>query len=354
MKKNLLLFLSVITTAVVLVSCKKDDETVAPVSTAAPGQYILSEGSFGGNNTKLGFYNSNTSSFTGDFFGQQNPSSGGLGDTGNDMIIYGGKLYIVMNISENVTVLDAETGKLIKKISFTGKQPRFAASARGKVYVTGWNNTVSVIDTSALNIVNTIPVGANPEGIAASANYLYVANSGGLNPVQDSTVSLIDLSTETEIRKIKVGRNPNKIEITSAGNVIVTAYGNFSTIPASVSVIDGSSNLVSSNLGPAYQYSHVRIYNNIAYFYNNYGGAGTAKVFNTATNSVIRNEFITDGTVIGVPYGINVNPANGDVYIADAVDYVSPGKIVCFNSAGVKKFSFSVAPGVNPNKILFK
>jgi YVTN family beta-propeller protein len=342
-------------------ACKKNDDA-APTAlvqlTPAIGEYILSEGGFGGNNTKLSFYNNATSTVVGDFFLQQNPGNAGLGAVGNDMIVYGSKLYIVMNVTSNVTVLNASNATFIKKIPFFNgaveKEPRYAVAARGKIYVTAYDATVSVIDTSSLTIVKTIPVGPNPEGIAASDNYLYVANSGGLNLVPDSTVSLIDLNTETEIKKIKVGVNPNKVEINQAGNIFVSAYGNFGNIPPSLSVINGSTNANGINLGPNFQYSHLRIFGDIAYAYNNYGGAGTAKVFNTATNTIVRNEFITDGTVITTPYGINVDDLTGDVYIADAKNYVSAGSVTCFTSAGVKKFSFSVAPGVNPNKIVFR
>lgn len=357
--KNLLAFTMAIS---FLCSCKKTDVTTDPPGPVQPapaiGEYILSEGGFGNNNTKLSFHTNGTNVTVGDFFLQQNPTiTAGLGDTGNDMIIYGSKLYIVINNSSLVTVLNADNATFIKNIPFLNgtikKFPRYAAAARGKVFVTSWDNTVSVIDTTSLSIVNSIPTGANPEGIAASANYLYVANSGALNTVPDSTVSLIDLNTLSEIRKIKVGVNPNKIEINSAGNIYVSAYGNFTSIPASVSVINGTSNTTSTNLGIGFSFSHLRIFNDIAYLYNNYGGS-TVKVYNTTTGAVVRNNFITDGTVIAVPYGINADEQSGDIYIADAPTYTSAGSVTAFSSAGVKKFSFSVAPGVNPNKILFK
>ena len=343
-------------------SCKKVDAPVLvePVQIApAVGEYILSEGSFGGNNTKLSYYVNSSSSINGDFFLQQNPTlTGGLGELGNDAIIYGGKMYVVLNGSGRVTVLNASNAIFIKNISFISntinKQPRYAVGARGKVYVTAWDNTVSVIDTTSLSIVKSINVGANPEGIAASSSFLYVANSGAFNTTPDSTVSLIDLNTELEIRKIKVGVNPSKIEINNVGNIFVSAYGNFGNIPASVSVINGAVNINSINLGSAFAYSNIRIFGDVAYLYNNYGGTGTAKVYNTATNTIIRNEFITDGTLVQTPYGINVDEQNGDVYIADAGNFSSAGKVTCFGSNGIKKFSFSTSPGVNPNKILFK
>jgi myo-inositol-hexaphosphate 3-phosphohydrolase len=108
-----------------------------------------------------------------------------------------------------------------------------------------------------------------------------------------------------------------------------------------------------TNLSSAYAYSHVRIFGNLAYFYNNYAGTGAELVYNTATNSNVRSEFITDGTVVTATYGINIDEENGDVYLMDAKNFSTAGEVFCFNSTGAKKFSFSVSPGVNPNKVVF-
>lgn len=358
MKKNLIKWL--LPAVVLMQACSKDDDgPVAPVTPAAKGVYVLSEGGIGNNNTKLGFYTIATNTFSGDYFVQQNPGQTGLGDTGNDGIIYGGKLYIVMNVTSQVVVLNKDGGAFIKRINFgtapSFKMPRYAVGARGKVYVTSSDNTVSIIDTTSLTITGSIAVGANPEGIAAQGNYLYVANSGSANyPNVDSTVSVVDINTAAEIKKIKVGYNPNKVEVASNGDVYVSAYGDFTPAhPASISVINSGTNALKATLGNSYQYSHLRIYGNIAYFFNNYGGAGTAKVYNTNTNTDIRAEFITDGTAITTPYGINVDEENGDVYIMDAKNYTTAGAVTCFDKDGKKKFSFSTTPGVNPNKVLF-
>jgi YVTN family beta-propeller protein len=275
------------------------------------------------------------------------------------MIIYGSKMYVVMNGSGNVTVLNAANASFISQISFggtsTNRNPRYAVAARGKVYVTAWDNKVSIIDTTTLAITGNITVGANPEGLAINGDYLYTANSGALNyPDYDSTVSVVDLNSLTELRKIKVGLNPQKIEVNSNGNVYVSAYGDaFATVPvpASISVFSGGSSTTSTILGTGYEFDHVRIFNDIAYFYNNYGGGGI-KMYNTISNSLVRNNFITDGTTITTSYGFDIDEQNGDVYICDANDFVSSGSVTCFNANGVKKFSFSVSPGINPNKVL--
>lgn len=357
MKRQLLTW--ILPSIVIFSACKKDD--VAPPQPSiqpAKGVYVLSEGSFGGNNAKLAFRGVSSGTVTGDFYMIQNPAlSSGLGDLANDMIIYGGKGYIVMNGSGNVTVINAASGVLNTKISFMNgvinKSPRFALGYRGKVYVTAYDGTVSVIDTTSLTITNTINVGPNPEGIVGVGDYLYVANSGAFNAVPDSTLSVINLGTGLETKKIVVGVNPQKIEANSAGDLYVTAYGNFSSIPASVTVVSSATQSRKTTLGSDFEYDHIALVNDTAYLYKNYGGAGTCKVFNTRNNTVVRNEFITDGTTITTPYGINVDEQNGDVYIGDAKGFVGTGEVTCFGRNGVKKFSFSVAPGVNPNKILF-
>ena len=358
MKKNL--YKWALPALLLMQACSKEDAPVAPVTPAAKGLYVLSEGGIGHDNSKLGFYNLTTNNFTGDYFVQQNPGETIFGDTGNDGIIYGGKLYIVLNFTSQVVVLNASSGTLLKRINFltataTKKEPRYAVAARGKVYVTSYDNTVSIIDTTTLNISGSIAVGKTPEGIAVQGNYLYVANSGSRDyPNFDSTVSVLDLNTGMEIKKITVGYNPNKIEVAKNGDVYVSAYGDYGNRPAGISVINSSTNLLKATLDTArYKYSHVRISGNIAYFYNNYGSGGTARVYNTDTNADIRAEFITDGTAITTTYGINVDEQNGDVYITDAKDYTSSGAVTCFDKAGKKKFSFATTPGVNPNKVLF-
>jgi len=355
-------FLTMLTAAVTLslTSCKKDDVTPADQIKPAKGVYVLSEGNFFANNAKLAYRDAATGTVYGDFFGQQNPTqSAGLGDVANDMLIYGSKLYIVLNISSNVTVLNASDGAFISRIPFevgtTTRQPRFAAAANGKLYVTAYDGTVSVIDTTSLQISSVIAVGPNPEGIAVYQNKLFVANSGGFNAVPDSTVSVIDLTTQSEIARLVVGVNPQKVEVNSVGDVYVTSFGNFSTIPAEVTVLNGNNNTVKSHMGTDYQFDHVRIYKDIAYFYNNYSTTGVRiKMYNTLTHSVTRNEFITDGTAITTVYGLDFDEENDDVYIGDAGNFSDPGTVTCFGADGRKKFSFSIAPGISPNKTVFR
>ena len=59
----------------------------------------------------LTYYDFATGTQTTDFF--RNVNGFGLGDTGSDFIIYGGKMYIVMNVSGYVAVANSVTAKFI-------------------------------------------------------------------------------------------------------------------------------------------------------------------------------------------------------------------------------------------------
>lgn len=343
--------------AILFTACKKDDvKRQNPDDNPASGFYVLSEGNV--NNTKLGFYSFTNNSFVGDYFIQQNPTlTAGLGDLGNDMIIYGSKLYIVLNNSNLVRVLRANDAKFIDDISFdvagVKKQPRYAAAANGKVFVTAWDGTVNVIDTTALNITKSIPVGLNPEGIVVSGNQLFVANSGGLNyPVYDSTISVINISTLAETKKIKVGINPVGIDADDAGNIYVGCIGNYGTVGPKLVKVNATSGDIVKSADTAV--GVFRYYDNHLYVTGGYLGVAAVRKLNTTDFSATSTNFVTDGTAVQFPYGINVNPQNGDVYVTDAKDFIVSGAVHGFDKTGKKILSFSITPGINPNKVVFK
>ena len=81
-------------------------------------------------------------------------------------------------------------------------------------------------------------------------------------------------------------------------------------------------------------------------------GAGSPAEINLKTEDTIRENFITDGTVIKTPYGININPYSNNVYITEARDYTTYGDLLCFNQQGQLMFRLNNI-GLNPNTIAF-
>jgi len=332
-------------------SCDRHIEPIETPLIGKEGIFILNEGGFNANNSSISFYDFNTKQVVDDAFLDANQR--GLGDVGNDLKMYRGKLYCVVNNSEVLEVINPTTMKSIKSISLTGKLPRMIEFYQDKAFITCYNGTVVRINTELLTIDGTLNVGSNPDGICLIGDRLYVANSGGYDyPVTSKTVSVIDPVSFTEIKKIEVGVGPRYIVGDDQGDVYVACTGDYAENgPAFYRIAAGSEEVTNLNL-PVINFT---IHNQKAYLYHYdyYTQAMWIKVFDTHTENIIKENFIADGTTIKIPYGIKVDPLNGYVYVTDAIDFQSTGDLFCFSPEGKKQFKVGV--GINPSgSLVFK
>jgi len=345
-----LIFLAI---ALVLVSCKKDKPEPVVDGTLSNGILVLCEGLYQQNNASVSWISLTSEAVENSFFEAKTTRS--LGDTGNDMQRYGGKIYIVVNVSSTIEVMDAMTFAPIKQIVMTAngtsKQPRALACSNGKVYVSCFDGFVDVIDTTSLNVEQRIAVGLNPEGMAVSGSYLYVANSGGLNtPTMDSTLSVIDLTTHTEINKITVGLNPGAVVADDQGDIYVIARGNYGTVPTKVVHI-GAQGSATVEIMPFTAAGFAKMGAKfLIYQYNFASGTANVLLFNPFSESVESSNFL-DLSEVTTLYGIQYNPKNDRIYCVDAMNYTNTGYVREFSSAGSYLRSFHV--GLNPGKLLF-
>ncbi len=329
-----------------------------PVSEEFARLFVLSEGLFNLNNSTLAMYNLNTKEVFSDFFLAVNKR--GLGDTANDMGLYGSKLYVVVTVSSQVEILDASTGKSLKRIPMfndqgAAREPRYIDFHQGKAYVCSFDGTVVKIDTTSMKIEGIVTCGRNPDGICIANDKIYVSNSGGLSyPNYDNTVSVIDIATFQEIKKITVGSNPYQLHADSEGDVYVIARGNYGLQPGLFQKINSETDEVSQSFD-GIQALNFTIHNDTAYIfsYNQVNNQYSIVVFDCISEKILNDNFISDGTVIHTPFGINVNPANGDVYITDAYTYTIWGDVLCFDNQGKLKLRLRQI-GLNPKKVVFR
>ena len=140
-----------------------------------------------------------------------------LGDTANDGIVYGNKIYLAVDQSNTIEVIDKKTKQSIKQIKTTellgnaeGVEPRHISADGGKVYFTTYGGYVAAVDTTDFALLKKWKVGNYPEGLVFGNGNLYVANSnyakGGGN------ISCINLSNDNvETKNIEGVNNPTSI-----------------------------------------------------------------------------------------------------------------------------------------------
>lgn len=346
-------------------SCRKDVELLlsdvttvdAGASTNYAGFYLLNEGNMGSNKSTLDFFDFATGAYKRNIYAEKNPSvPKELGDVGNDLQIYGNRLYAIINASNKVEVMDARTARRIGQIDIPNC--RYIAFHEQYAYVTSYAGPIEVnpdytqrgfvakIDTTTLQIVDKCVIGFQPDGLAIANGKIYVANSGGYMGAgnmskYEKTVSVINISDFKEEKRIDVDYNLHRVKADKRGNIWVSSRGNHSNYPSRLFFIDTQKQAVTDTLDipvsnfwlngdSLYIYSAEKYSNNISF-----------ALIDTKTKEIITRRIITDGSEknFEMPYGIMVHPDTKDIYITDAGDYVNPGFLYCFDKHGKKKWS---------------
>ncbi len=325
-----------------------DVEGATPDTLGPSGMYVLCEGNMGSNKASLDFMNFRTGQYTTNLYGARNPHAmKDLGDVGNDIAIYGNRLYAVINCSHKVEVMDKNTCVRIGQVDIPNC--RYITFANGKAYVSSYVAPISLdpqaeqgavfeIDTATLQITNRVVVGYQPEQLAVQGEILYVANSGGYRaPDYDSTLSVIHLPTLTEMRRIPLAINLHSVALDKEGKLWVTSRGNQNgSIAPQLFCLQNEVVIKAFPISA----SSMHICGDSLYYIARNQGAQTQTngygIINTHTLEVVNSHFITDGTEaeIDIPYAISVNPYSRDIYVTDAENYVSSGMLYCFSPEG--------------------
>jgi hypothetical protein len=326
-------------------SCENDPDPVPlPEVPGEHGVFILNQGSSGGNNAGISYYNFETEALTPDIL------NGTLGSTAQDLLIYGSKLYVSVHQSNRITVLDVHTHREVGHAEVDSV--RYLEAYNGKLYASAYSRGGQVlqIDTTDFGIDKTTPVGSFPEGMAIADGKLYVANSGW---GADSTLSVVNLANFTTApERITVGVNPYILKADGKGNIFVSYQGDWYMVPGGFQKLDTKTGKV-EYIDNAPKQDFV-IYDGSVYYYDvDYTLVSTGEKiygkYNIATGKTTRFDGIAS-EIKTTPYAIGVNPSNGDIYVGES-DYVNPGKVTIFDEKGAKQTALNV--GMNPCRFAF-
>jgi len=343
-------------------SCKKDDDNFANDEiSSTKGVYMLSEGAYGSKGSDITYYDISAKTTQRGYYKKVNGAD--LGENATDLQRYGSKMYCVVsgkNIGESfVDVMDAATAKTIKRISFNSATaafyPRAVAFYNNKAYVSCYDGKLRRIDTASLTIDADTQVPVYSEGIAVVNGKVYIANSDYMFN-GSNTVSVVDLATFKKVKDITVNINPVKIAAAPNGNVYVISQGDYANNPGNLERINSVTDTkVPTTAVTGIDYtSAINITGNTAYVTRSNGALPfVVNAINLTLGIVASDNFITDGTTIKELYGLTIDPFNGDVYVADAINFQSAttGIAYCFGADGRKKFSFETSK--NPQHAVF-
>lgn len=343
-------FLATIVAIITLMGCRDDQYLIEPEvipptdsytnTSANKGLYVLCEGNMGANKATLDYLDMNSGTYSLNIYPARNPGKVmELGDVGNDIKAYGSRLWIVVNQSNRVEVAHASTAVSIGSVDVPNA--RYLAFDGGYAYVSSYVGPVNgksvlgevyKIDTLSLKVVGRCTVGYQPEEMEVMNGKLYVANSGGYSALQgmgyDRSVSVIDLASFLVEHTIDIAPNLFRIRKDKHGSLWVVARGDYADIPSRIYEVFGNQVVDSIDVRA----------NDIAFrgdslIFMNDNGCG---VFDLKSRRIITSQFLQKDTdrQPKTPYGLIVDPSNGLIYVMDATNYVSSGKLFCYDGHG--------------------
>ena len=365
MKKRFLFLLALL--AVALFSCKPDPTPtpVDPTDTIQPvnlkGVFVLNEGNYQFSNASLSFYDPEADTVANNLFYKANNAP--IGDVAESLALVDGKLYIVVNNSNLIYKVNANTLKcdLTKpfKISdfYSPREMYFVAP--NKAYVSDLIGTgLWIVNPQDMSHCGFIETGKTTEKLVPVGNELYVSNWSTYYIAPNShdsynTVQVIDMNNDVKVAEIVVGKEPNSMAADKNGHVWVLCEGrswdeDFGEKPSLWEIdtqlktaekryeFDGTATVLRTNPSGDQLYM----------FYDN-----KVRRFDIASLA-FSESFGIAAEPESMFYNMAVEPKTGDIYVTDAKNYMMNGTVYRYSNDGVLLNSFEA--GVIPSAMLFK
>ena len=342
--------------ALTAAACMKYDYGLPPgmgygdlTEAAGDGLFIVNEGNFMYGNATLSFYDPAARTVQNEVFYRANGMK--LGDVAQSMTIHGDLGWIAVNNSHVVFAIDLRTFREVGRITgFTS--PRYIHFVSdSKAYVTQiWDPHIYIIDPQRYEITGSIECPdmtaetASTEQMVQIGHYVYVNCWSYQNRLLK-----IDTRTDTVVAELEVGIQPTSLAADRNGKLWTVTDGGYEGSPYGYEApalyrIDPETFTVEQTfrfrLGDAPSEIQIDGTGSTLYWIN-----GDIWRMDVEDDRLPVRPFIESrGTIY---YGLTVDPATSDVYVADAIDYVQNGIIYRYDAAGqpIDSFYAGITPG---------
>jgi DNA-binding beta-propeller fold protein YncE len=335
--------------------CVKDKP--APPATAhdAKGDvYIVCEGNFGNGDGTLYSYDPLTDSTWGDIYKAVNGQM--LGDVFQSMIRMGDSLYLCVNNSDKVVVLNAADHKLAGTISIP--KPRYILpTGEGGAYVsTLYSNKVYTIDSRTLQVTGSVTLPyQNTEGMCLQQGSVFVSAWDTLC----NYIYKIDAASGSIMQEIKTGGYAPHAVLADREQMLWVLSGNVTRKRnAALTRIDPSTgSILKTYLFPASADPLKPVFNptrDTLYFIQ-------VKYDGSAADNGIYRMGIHEAELPAAPFiqsaqyqyfwALGIEPGTGNIYVGDPRGFIQKGRVIVYREDGSEINSFST--GLGPGQFYF-
>lgn len=302
---------------------------------------ILNEGAFTGGTATLDAVGGSVDTIVQSAFSTENGYA--LGNIGQHMILADSLLVVSVNNAGVVRGISRKS--MLERWSTLLEGPRYLAESGDRLVVTTWSsNYIKILDKFSGQIIDSINVFGVSEQIYADGQVLYIGLNGGFG--NDNRVAVVDLNTNN-VDTLIVGDKPNSfVQIGSTVYVLCAGYEDWAgtgSTPASLWKIENGTAMQMITAPTSGDHAiELKTDGTDFYFLNaSYSGA----VVKTSLNPVV-----WPSTAITNPGGYNLDMINDILYVHDAKDYASAGKIYQYDLNGA--LLDSIDAGIIPRQAL--
>ncbi|MBR6748986.1 MAG: YncE family protein [Bacteroidaceae bacterium] len=323
-------------------------------SASGDGVFITNEGNFQYGNASLSYYDPTTMTVENEVFNRANAMK--LGDVAQSMIIHDNVGWVVVNNSHVIFAIDINTFKERGRITNLTSPRYMHFLSDEKAYVTQlWDNRIFIVNPKRYEIIGYIECpgmtmeNGSTEQMVQYGKYVYV-NCWSYN----NRILKIDTETDRVVDELVVGIQPTSLVLDKNNKMWTITDGGYENSPygyeaPTLYCIDAETFTIEKQfrfrLGDKASELQLNRAGDMLYWLNDDVWAMSVD----DTRLPIRPFLESKGTIY---YGLTVSPGNGDVYVADAIDYQQPGKVYRYTSDGILQDEFYV--GIIPGAFCWK
>lgn len=332
------------------------------------GVFILCEGNFNSGNATLSYYDPEKKSVENGVFKRANDRR--LGDTGQSITIYDGTAYLAVENSGIVWGIGTKDfkvkGQLTAQSGTKITNPRYVLPLNSrKAYVTDlYSPYINIFNPTTFEYSGAIDVSqirnngyCNTEQLVRYGNEVFVccwSYSNKILVIDTETDAVCDsiVLTSWQPKSIRIDCNGKLWAITDGG--YATDESTFGDDIPHLYRIDARARQIEIDQPLPTDDANVQLAlngtGNVLYVLDNdlYRMSVTADAL--STTPFLKAPVDNDGKRHKL-YGIGIDPASNDIYIADAVDYRQSGVIYRYSQDGIELDNFRV--GILPSQFAF-